>query len=88
MINSAIKSITESPIDDELFEKVKQRALKSRKEDLKTSISRAELLAYKPIQSSAKNNDFSAILNSITPKELKQKAQIYLKPPFLTEIRN
>ena len=88
MINSAIKSITESPIDDELFEKIKQRALKSRKEDLKTSISRAELLAYKPIQSSAKNNDFSAILNSITPKELQQKAQIYLKPPFLTEIRN
>lgn len=88
MINSAIKSITESPIDDELFEKIKQRVLKSRKEDLKTSISRAELLAYKPIQSSAKNNDFSGILNSITPKELRQKAQIIFSSPSLTEIRN
>lgn len=88
MINSAIKSITESPIDDELFEKIKQRVLKSRKEDLKTSISRAELLAYKPIQSSAKNNDFSGILNSITPKKLQQKAQIIFSSPSLTEIRN
>ena len=88
MMNSAIKSITEKPLDDKLFEKIKQRVLKSRKEDLKTSISRAELLEYKPTQSVTKNNEFSTILNSITSKELQQKAQMYLKTPSITEIRN
>ena len=88
MINSAIKSITEKPLDDKLFEKIKQRVLESRKENLKTSISRAELLEYKPTQSVTKNNEFSTILNSITSKELQQKAQMYLKTPSITEIRN
>ena len=87
MINSTIKSITESPIDDKFFEKIKQRVLKSRKEDLKTSISRAELLSYKPAQTSSANEDYSSVLNSISPKELQQKAQIILCSPSITEIR-
>ena len=88
MINSAIKSITEKPLDDKSFEKIKQRVLKSRKENLKTSISRAELLTYKPTQDLSKNNDYSSVLDSITPKELQQKAQMYLKTPSITEIHN
>ncbi len=86
MINSAIKTITEKPLDGKFFEEVKQSILKSRKEDLNNSIKRTNPLLCGYFDKSGKNNDFAVVLNSITPQELQQSAQICFSSPCITQI--
>ncbi len=85
MISFAINTITQKPLDDKFFEEVKQGVVKSLKEDSKNSTDRTSLLLCCN-QNSISDGDFTAVLNSITPKELQQAAQKYFNSPCITKI--
>ena len=85
-INSTIRSLTESTLNEQDFNAIKEKVSEERRTEFKKSESRASLISEIFTQGSFGYKEFSSVLNSVTPQELQQTAQRYFNTPSIIKI--